>query len=215
MSITYDRPHVSTLRAAEYFSVQTLQTLTGQARSSFLNVIIKELLDNALDAAEMAGRAPQVELDARIDGESVTVSITDNGVGIKSELVKQIFLDFSTHTSDKAIYRTPTRGAQGNALKTVMGIPYALGGEYPIVVETRGKRHILRAWLDSAKQIRIEYGPPASCDREVGTRIEVTVPQWGLNVSPLRWAQAFSLFNPHASVKISVSEEREDEITLC
>ena len=54
-------------RAAEYFTVRELQTLTGQQQHRFVSVILKELLDNAIDAAETAGVAPvlHVRLGAR------------------------------------------------------------------------------------------------------------------------------------------------------
>ncbi|WP_290653778.1 hypothetical protein, partial [Aquisalimonas sp.] len=63
MTVTLDRQMFSLSRAAEYFSVKELQTLTGQPRGEFGAVILKELLDNALDAAETAGRDPAVKID--------------------------------------------------------------------------------------------------------------------------------------------------------
>ena len=68
-------------RAAEYFSVPELQTLTGQPRHRFVAVVVKELLDNAIDACETAGVAPV--LHVRWVPEPSTglahLTITDNG----------------------------------------------------------------------------------------------------------------------------------------
>jgi DNA topoisomerase VI subunit B len=50
-----DRTHFSVSRAAEYFDVKELQAQTGQPVSAFGEVVLKELLDNSLDACESAG----------------------------------------------------------------------------------------------------------------------------------------------------------------
>ena len=47
------REHFSVSRAAEYFHVSELQAQTGRPRYDFGHVILKELVDNALDAAEV------------------------------------------------------------------------------------------------------------------------------------------------------------------
>ena len=46
--------------------------------------------------------------------------------------------DFNVLVSDKARYRGPARGAQGNALKTLLGIPYALDITEPVIIESAG-----------------------------------------------------------------------------
>jgi hypothetical protein len=53
-------------------------------------------------------------------------------------------LDYNVRVSDKAVYRSPTRGAQGNALKTVIGIPYALGRKESVNIVGHGVRHKIR-----------------------------------------------------------------------
>ena len=118
-------------RAREYFELKELSTLTGQEPETLAAVVLKEVVDNALDGCEMAGVAPYitVEVDgdvAAVDGE-IRMSVTDNGGGIPPEVVAKV-LDYNIRVSDKSAYRSPTRGAQGNALKTVVGIPHALGG---------------------------------------------------------------------------------------
>src|SRR5436189_5004502 len=87
-------------------------------------VRVKELVDNPLEACQQAGVVPAI--DIRLGPRELTV--TDNGPGISPEVVKRV-LDFSSRTSDKAAYIIPTRGAQGNALKTVLAIPYIINWE--------------------------------------------------------------------------------------
>src|SRR4051794_30985533 len=127
-----ERTTFETSRAAEYFSADGLVKETSQNPDRFGDVVIKELADNALDAAETKGVGPIVELGYRQRRSSaaqglVKISVSDNGPGIPPKEVEKI-LNYTTRTSDKAAYRSPTRGAQGNALKTLVGMPHALSG---------------------------------------------------------------------------------------
>ena len=49
-------------------------------------------------------------------------------------------LDFSVTVRDKAAYRSPTRGLQGNAWKTLLGIAHVGAGQ-PVVIEACGVEH--------------------------------------------------------------------------
>jgi hypothetical protein len=112
------RPWLLSYRVSKYFISQELATLTGQPPERFATVLMKELADNALDAAEAKGVLPELTFEVNVAGEILTITVTDNGLGIPPETVASI-LDFSTKTSDKTAYRSPTRGAQGNALMTL------------------------------------------------------------------------------------------------
>jgi hypothetical protein len=59
-------------------------------------------------------------------------------------------LDYSTRTSDKQAYISPTRGAQGNALKTIMAIPFVLNSGQPstVEIEARGVKHVVTVATD-------------------------------------------------------------------
>ena len=107
-----ERTSFETSRAAEYFDARELQAQTGQLASNFATVALKELVDNALDASETVGVAPVVSIEVREEGELIRLSVSDNGTGIPPEVVRKV-LNFDTRTSDKAAYRSPTRGAQG------------------------------------------------------------------------------------------------------
>jgi hypothetical protein len=74
-------------------------------------VVAKELVDNALDAVEETGTAPQVDV-------SVTenlIEVRDNGPGIPGDVVERV-LDFTVRVSSREAYVGPTRGAQGNGI---------------------------------------------------------------------------------------------------
>ena len=200
MSAVLERTIFETSRASEYFDAGELQAQTGQARDRFAAVILKELVDNALDACETAGLAPCITIDVTEAAGALQIAVADNGIGISAETVERI-TNFQTRTSDKAAYKAPTRGAQGNALKTVLGIPCALGQSSPVLIEAHGVRHAVTAWLDPGGELRLDHQAtpmPTSC----GTRISATVPATGQEFWPTRWARAFALVNPHASVRI-------------
>src|SRR5262245_17814523 len=70
--------------AAEYLTVRELQAMTGQPQQRFVAVVLKELLDNAIDACETAGVAPVlwVGWQAHPAADLVQLTIADNGLGI-------------------------------------------------------------------------------------------------------------------------------------
>jgi DNA topoisomerase VI subunit B len=184
---TVERTVFSTSRAAEFLEVRALQAQTGQPAKAFGHVVVKELLDNALDAAESAGRAPVIEIATRTDeyNEITFVTVTDNGAGITPATVTSL-CDFNMLVSDKARYRGPTRGGQGNAFKTLLGIPYALGVTEPVVIESAGVRHELRVTLDQVGDVVVTDDKTTS-DRTVGTSVAVPLPDH-LDVDAQRWA---------------------------
>jgi DNA topoisomerase VI subunit B len=129
----------------------------------------------------------------------VIVQIKDNGAGITPEAVAGI-LDLNVRHSDKAAYRSPTRGQQGNATKTILGIPYALGSRLPLVIEARGKRHVIRPHIDPGGNVLVDHDTQ-DVDDQGGTRVVLSLPADSCSVfHPKRWARAFALFNPHAFV---------------
>ena len=166
----------STPRSAEFLELRALQAQTGQHAEEFGHVVVKELLDNALDAAETASRTPVIDIATRTDkyNEITFVTVSDNGAGITPATVTGL-CDFTMLVSDKARYRGPTRGAQGNALKTLLGIPYALGVAEPVVIESAGVRHELRVTVDRLGDVVVTHEETVS-DRAVGTSVTVPLP---------------------------------------
>ena len=217
-----ERMTFETTRAGEYFDARQLSTLTGVPQHEFASVVLKELIDNALDACETGVVAPHVvvEVEAQqahyTDGTSrddglIEITITDNGTGMPPDTVRKV-LNFDTRTSDKAAYRSPTRGAQGNALKTVIGIPYALGYQAPIFITGQGVRHAIEPWIDPAGAVRVSHEEMPS--EQTGTRIELTIPYYltqairghtKQDFDPLHWVRSFAAFNPHATLSYQVN----------
>ena len=204
MTERIERQVFATPRAAEYFELRNLQAQTGQPARRFPEVILKELVDNALDAAETAGVQPEVSVEAVEHPDGLRLGVGDNGPGMPPDLVAKV-LDFSVLVSDKANYRSPSRGQQGNALKTVLGIPFAIGSAQPVVVEACGVRHEVRAGIDPAGELRIDHQqrPVPARPGTVVTVGLVDTPQlvWTLErVDVGRWTRGYALVNPHASI---------------
>jgi len=203
---TLERSIFETPRAAEYFTARDLQAQTGQPRRHFAAVVLKELLDNALDACETAGAPPVLDITVRDVDDQLAISVGDTGPGLPAATIQRI-LNFATRTSDKSAYRSPTRGAQGNALKTILGIPHALAGPAcaPVLIEARDVRHTICCWVDPAGEVRIQHEQDATPPHP-GTSVTVTLPAGGQDLGrgdeAVWWARAVALLNPHATVRI-------------
>ena len=105
-----DRTTFTTSRLLDFCNERELTAQIGHPIADWPLVIVKELVDNALDACEEAGIAP--EIDIRVDRSGIAVR--DNGPGMPAQTVKAI-LDFASRVSSREAYVSPTRGAQGNA----------------------------------------------------------------------------------------------------
>jgi DNA topoisomerase VI subunit B len=201
------RTTFETSRAAEYFDARQLSALTGVAQTEFASVCLKELVDNALDAAEAAGVEPEIGIEVEVDDATIRMTISDNGPGIPPEVLHKI-LDYSIRVSDKAAYRSPTRGAQGNALKTVIGIPYALGSQEPLIVKALGVRHSITPWVDPAGGVHFTHD--TTQETTEGTTVSLVMPrrvhsreEYGYylqDFNAVHWARSFAAFNPHATL---------------
>jgi hypothetical protein len=135
--------------------------------------------------------------------------VSDNGNGVSEELLINI-LNFDTRTSDKAAYRSSSRGTQGNALKTILGIPHALGGG-KITIESWGLRHEIIASANPAGLVDIDL-KTTEIERRVGATIYVDLPHREVDV--FRWGRAFAIFNPHVSIKVTEFDDIEFTLNL-
>jgi DNA topoisomerase VI subunit B len=167
-----DRLIFKTSRLAEFCSQRELINQTGHGVEDWPLVILKELVDNSLDSCEEAGVAPAIEIVV----SNGSVAVTDNGPGIAPDTVTDI-LDFTSRTSSREAYVSPTRGAQGNALKTLLAMPFALDGERgETIIESHGTAHRIIFSTDPIRQVpRINRVCEASPVKN-GTRITVSWP---------------------------------------
>jgi DNA topoisomerase VI subunit B len=156
---TFQRETFSTSRRMDFFSRKELTAQTGHQPEAWPLVALKELVDNALDACEDAGIAPKVAVKMSQDA----IEVTDNGPGISQETISKV-LDYSVRVSSREAYVSPTRGAQGNALKTLLAMAFVLHGqEGRVEIISRGIRHEITVRLEPIRQEpKIEHEKHAS-----------------------------------------------------
>ena len=82
---TLERTTFRTSRLLEFCSRKELVAQTGHEPDAWPLVVAKELVDNAIDACEEAGTAPEVRI--KLTHSSITV--IDNGPGIPPETVSR------------------------------------------------------------------------------------------------------------------------------
>src|SRR5262245_43721965 len=143
-----ERVTFKTSREMDFFSEKELVTQTGHSRGEWPLVIVKELLDNALDACEEADIAPV--LGAVADASGIT--ITDNGPGLPETTLRSA-LDFTVRASNREAYVSPCRGSQGNAMKTLLPMPRVLDPDRgKLVITAHGRRHEITCSADPISQ---------------------------------------------------------------
>jgi DNA topoisomerase VI subunit B len=207
---TLERTTFRTSRLLEFCSRKELVAQTGHEPDVWPLVILKELVDNALDACEEAGIPP--EIDVQVEHGAITV--IDNGPGMPSETVTDI-LDFSSRVSSREAYVAPDRGAQGNALKTILAMPFVLDGAAGHVkIRTQGLRHRIAFTVDALRQAPVIDHRCEPCDVRNGTSVTVAWPESagtilaGAEQRFLQIADDYTWLNPHLALSVTWFGER-------
>jgi DNA topoisomerase VI subunit B len=207
---TLQRESFRTSRLLDFTTEKELVKQIGHPADRWPLVVLKELTDNALDEAEEAGTAPEVHVE--ISGSDIVIS--DNGRGIPAETVVGM-LDFSVRVSSREAYASPTRGAQGNALKTIVAMPFALDGDKgETLIESQGATHRINFKVDHMRQEpKIDHFRERSSVKN-GTRITVRWPLCACSQLSqtrarfLQMAEDFGWLNPHLSLFVTWNGER-------
>ncbi len=200
----------------EYFTLDGLVKMTGIEEENLDIYVLKELIDNGLDGCELENRLPaisvEIESDLFNDPEdledwTIHYTVTDEGPGISEEAINEI-LNFDRFGGTKYFVKKPTRGAQGNALMTILGIPVVLANAYgykkslpPIKITSHNKTHFLKLKLNNIlEKIEIEHTIEPMPSN--GTKVELTMP-WKPWLKPIRFQKvinSFAMWNPHAHI---------------
>jgi DNA topoisomerase VI subunit B len=204
-------------RLMEFCTERELVNQTGHETREWGLVILKELVDNAIDACEEAEIAPDISIAVK-DGWIV---IRDNGPGIPAETINGV-LNYTIRVSSREAYVSPTRGAQGNALKTILPMGYVLDecrGEAAAgqtLIESHGVAHHITFSVDHIKQEpKITHATKASKIVR-GTRVTIKLPESGAGyvigwreAEFLALAESFAWLNPHLSLRVSWDGEEK------
>ena len=147
----------NTSTVIDYFTIDGLEKKLGQTADYWPTVLLKELIDNALDATEPL---PDKQICIQYDSSSQTLTITDNGPGIPEQALDGGIYDFEKYHSSNRYFITPSRGKQGVGLKAVICICHlcgyrlfwltAEGNTVQYSIDDSGKVHGL---IKTAKQV--------------------------------------------------------------
>ena len=104
---------------------------------------------------------------------------------------------------------SPTRGAQGNALKTLVAMPFVLHGERGRVeIETGGRRHVIDFRVDRIRQEPVVSLTPETSDVKKGTVVRLLWPESACSnladaeTQFLQIASDYAWLNPHLSLTV-------------
>jgi DNA topoisomerase VI subunit B len=194
----------TTSRELEFFTESELTTQIGYRKGLWPLVLIKELIDNAIDACETAGTGA-IEVGVQLDKDYIIVS--DNGPGITSKIIKGA-LDYSSRISDKKHYIAPTRGQLGNALKCVVAAPFVATNKTSVIeIAARGRRHTIEIQLDRiAQEPKIAY-TTTSESAGIGTFLQVHWPEVS-SYFESDWLDLYQFDSLHEAVAALIDDYR-------
>jgi hypothetical protein len=113
-------------------------------------------------------------------------TVIDSGPGIAPETVADI-TDYTSRTSSREAYVSPTRGAQCNALKPILAMPAALNnGDGTVIIESKGIAHTIRFIVDRIRREPLIEHTQAESSLTIGTKITVAWPNVALQDSGRR-----------------------------
>jgi len=207
---TLERTTFRTSRLLEFCSRKELVAQTGHEPDAWPLVVLKELVDNALDACEEAGVAPEIGVQV----EPGAITVIDNGPGMPPATVTDI-LDFSSRVSSREAYVAPDRGAQGNALKTILAMPFVLDGAAGHVeICAHGLCHQIAFTVDALRQAPVIRHRHEERDVRKGTSITVAWPESAGSMLAeaeqrfLQVADDYTWLNPHLTLSLTWFGER-------
>lgn len=213
-TLTLERETFKTNRAMEFFTEKELSMQIGYQRSQWPIVLVKELIDNALDACEQRGVAPRITVTLEADA----VTVQDNGPGLPAEVLQES-LDYMIRVSNKSGYVSPTRGQLGNALKCVWAAPFVIDGEHgKVEVHSHGRAHTIDVTLDRIAQEPVLEHTTGESHVKTGTLVKIywpsvasylaeQGPSFYKAVSITDLIHYYAAFNPHAGFSLAVNEE--------
>ena len=202
-------------RELEFFSEKELQMQIGHGRELWPIALLKELIDNSLDACEMADVSAEVEVEI---GDH-SFGVRDNGPGLAEETLTRS-LDYLIRVSDKTFYVSPTRGQLGNALKAVWAAPFVAHGDRGCVeVWSRGLHHTVEVSVDRVTQRPVvKHGIEEDGFVKIGAFVKIHWPDlacsqkqyYGYGADQKHdfptmardLVEGYAAFNPHATFRL-------------
>jgi hypothetical protein len=195
-----------TSRLMEFCTERELVNQTGHSTHEWAVVTLKELVDNSLDASEENDSAPVINIEVAGD----TITIEDNGPGLPDSTIAGI-IDYSIRVSSREVYASPTRGAQGNALKCILAMAFVLDGERgETLIEARGIAHRIIFRVDQIRQAPMIEHERSSSPVTSGTKITLRLSS-SRYVNLVEYSKAafvrmvadYTWLNPHLTLRLT------------
>jgi DNA topoisomerase-6 subunit B len=173
---------------------------------------VKEAVDNALDATEEAGIAPDIYVEIREVGDYYRLIVEDNGPGITKEQVPKVF--------GKLLYgsrfhkREQNRGQQGIGISAAVLYSQLTSGK-PAKITSRTQGAAAAEYFElvidtDENEPEIRESRATSWDRPHGTRIELEMEANMRARQQLHdYVKHTAVVNPHA--RLELREPRLDE----
>jgi hypothetical protein len=156
-------------------NIETLCQKAGVSKHDIPNLVIKELVDNALDVSTECNIG-------KIQGKN-GFYVQDYGDGISENILKDLFSINRPMITSKLL-RLPTRGALGNGLRVVTGAVISTNGQ--LFISTNGYKYEIHPQEDGTtiiEKIDSYYGEGTKIEVIFGSLLPVTESDlvWGRN----------------------------------
>jgi hypothetical protein len=209
-----ERVAFTTSRLMEFCTQKELVAQTGHESYDWPRVIVKELVDNSIDACEEAEVAPAIKVTITTgkSGKPTRIVIEDSGPGIPTETITGI-IDYNIRISSREAYISPTRGRQGNGLKTILPMAYVLGGKIKgeTWIEARGVKHRILFTVNQIKQEPLVDDIRIRSRVTTGTRVTAFWPdtyEAKIDADEIRdLLNQFIWVNPHVALQFCVDRK--------
>jgi len=197
----------------DYLTLKGIVNRTGIAKEDSYTFVLKELLDNAVDDVEKSSN-PLVEAEISIRNDALYIVVRNlnepNKVVFSKAKLDSIF-NLSKFTSSKRGLFRISRGALGDAMKYILGMPYALAKELHVTIEEapltiRTNQQVFSVKLNVDKG-DVKEETQEHCDwTEVEVRLPIVDKFLDFNKIKLFLAD-YVLFSTHVSFRFRVGDE--------
>ena len=210
--IEYDDYTFSQNQYEDYLTLKGVVNRTGIAKEDSYTFVLKELLDNAVDDAEKSNN-PSVEVKISIRNNMLYIVVRNFNESNKVVFLAKLdsIFNLSKFTSSKRGLFRVSRGALGDALKYILGMPYALAKELHVTIEEapltiRTNQQVFSVKLNVDKGDVKEEKQERSDWTEIQLRLPIVDEFLDFNRIKLFLAD-YVLFSTHISFKFSVADQ--------
>lgn len=202
------------------FKWEYIGSIYGASKQDIPRVVLKELMDNFLDAASAQGIDPhiQVELSPDRDAKTLEIRVRTNTYWEKERIELVFSSPFGSSVSSKNLVKLPNRGLFGQAMKVLQALPYTLAMEQglplpprlPIRIETAygGKKYVfsIGASVDEKNRSALPVlnpSPTENAPAEEWTEVTVELPfsydldRWSME----KLTRGFLVLNPSLTLQ--------------